>query len=224
MHQESHQFGGFPPYKHVEWHGQRHFRADDPKKREICRVTELKDDFGHTRYKVAVVDSDGDLDGFQQRYRVNVTGYGPDGETYDLRDEEFDVYEDAVRHYETAIREYEYIVKTQTKDFQNIQVYAERINYRRICPNCCATCRYGMPTAQESLFDDWRRIYKGKRVCTNSKLFHIPRPYDHEFHCENRPMPPPFPHRHRDMSPPPEIRPVVDADGICDGYEPRKAD
>ena len=47
----------------------------------------------------------------------------------------------ASRCYEENVREYSMIAKVETRHFQDIKIYAEKIGYHRV-EECCANCRW----------------------------------------------------------------------------------
>ena len=186
---------------------------------QTTKVNEIKDRFGHTRYKVALTDycPDGrdDLRRFDSVFQVTVVGYGFGDEDVQILTKEFGEYSDAERFFEETTGRYASLVKAENLDVQDIAAYADRINYRKVSPECCATCRWSRPCCgRNSLFDDWSRSLRGRFYCVNSDQF-MPRKGDRT--AEN----PRFSHGEEELRLT-DIHPVVDHDGLCDGYERRK--
>jgi len=130
------------------------------------------------------------------------------------------VYENAVRFFNDMTKQYAYLVQAETRDVQDIRIYAGRTGYHIICPDCCATCRWARSCDKENcLFDDWKRNLRGKFVCMNSELYAPPKrdldldlgQHDgyHDYQKERMHVI--------------DIHPTVDAMGLCSGFE-RKAD
>lgn len=202
-------------------------RGGTPYVQETVKVSEIKDRFGNTRFKVALTDfddnglpQDDDLRSFDRNFQVTVVSYCYSEEALTVVCEEFDVYEKAADFFRRMTERYSYLVEAETKDVQDIRIYAKRTGYHRICPDCCATCRWSRPCDRNNcLFDDWEKNLRGRFLCMNSKLYEPPKrdlvpdrgQHDgyHDFQKE----------RFHVI----DIHPVVDRDGICGGFE-RRAD
>lgn len=202
------------------------FRGHDPYVLETTKVAELKDRFGRTRFKVALTDFDpgeapcsDDLRGFDRAFQVTVVSYcyAEDAVTVVCRD--FADYGDAARFFGDMTDQYSRLVRAETRDVQDIRIYADRTGYRVTAPDCCATCRWGRACGKGNcLFPDWEKNLRGRYVCTNAKLYLPPRrdlepdrgQHDkvHDY-CTGR--------MHVV-----DVHPVVDPLGICDGFERQK--
>lgn len=117
-----------------------------------------------------------DLNQFDWDYQVTVVSYCYAEEAITVVCRDFDIYENAVGFFNDMVRQYSYLVQAETRDVQDIRIYAKRTGYHRICPDCCATCRWAKPCDKDNcLFDDWKQNLKGKFVCMNSSLYVPPK-------------------------------------------------
>lgn len=219
----------YPPPKIV--------KIEDELSRETTKVVELKDSRGITRFKIALTDFDNseypqndDLQTWDATYQVTVVSYCCKGDDQPivLFQKEYDKYEEADAQFELLKQQYRSLINVETRASQDVRIYAERINYKIVDPDCCRNCIWSqvLPRDQQ-LFNDWKK-HKNKRVCMNPEVNKIkndfePRdpmhrkdpqhPYadktfhDHYHHfakeCE-----------HFDIS----LAPYTQDDGICDNY------
>lgn len=189
---------------------------DDPYVQETEKLAEIKDHFGKTRFKVALTDYDhlgcypyhDDLRHFDERFQVTVISYCHSEEPLELVSRNFRWIDDAKRFYGKMVSDYSALAKAETRDYQDIKIYARKTGYRKICPECCATCRFAIPVnAKNCLFDDWKSSHRGKFLCSNSKLYEAGSD-----RCADR--------KAEDYRPI-DVRPEVEFDCVCDGYERR---
>lgn len=86
---------------------------------------------------------------------------------------------EATRCYDENVREYSLIAKVETKHYQDIKIYAEKIGYHEV-EECCANCRWchkephkgPQPTSirNDKLLRELKSMHQ-KLVCHNYKLF-----------------------------------------------------
>ena len=134
--------------------------------------------------------------------------------------------------FRECVVEYVSLVKAETRDFQDINVYKDRIQYGVTKPNCCATCKwcvpeYGRPREYTFGID-------GKLKCTNPKNqtnydanARIPtrQPFNDDVSkfMRDRHLPEPTPPHHMERV---DLRistcPNVDQFGLCPNYELRR--
>jgi hypothetical protein len=139
--------------------------------------------------------------------------------------EQYAGYEDAVKAFSKNVNAYTDIVKAETKNWQDISIYADKIGYKTINPDCCANCKYG------ELSKDGRCMHeRAKLVCTNSKLFILGGVFNPDWiPALDYPMPPfPEPHVHErgfgysdcrhSFN---KLQPEVQPNGICNSFEKR---
>lgn len=183
---------------------------DSPYVRETTRVAELKDNFGATRFKVALTDfkweTNDDLREFDRRFQVTVVSYCYGEEAMTIVQREFDWFDNAVKFFEQMKEQYRALVVAETKDYQDIRIYAQKTGYRAISPDCCATCKWACPiTKSNSLFGDWLRNHQNRFRCMNAELYKAGTDAGAV----------------RETFKPVDIRPEVDAMCVCNGYERR---
>lgn len=202
--------------------------------KEVEKTAEIKDNFDFERFKVYLYSSremstlsstsisfpdendqaqnslSCDING----WRVTVTSLLADGNWEPIFDSKlFLRLEDATRCYDENVREYSLIAKVETRHFQDIRIYAEKIGYHRV-EKCCANCRWcqlkkndfmnRVTFRQDKFMHDPRVDRRQVAVCTNFKLFtkrttDLDKP---DFDCGR-------------------IQPEVDLGCVCDSFEKR---
>ena len=56
--------------------------------------------------------------------------------------ERFYVLKDAEREFDRNVRNYSFLVKAESKPIDDIEAYADRIDYRKVDPDCCMNCEF----------------------------------------------------------------------------------
>ena len=111
---------------------------------------------------------------------MTVTALLPNGNWDPIFDSKlFERLDDASKCYFENVKEYSLIAKVETKHYQDIRIYAEKIGYHRT-EKCCANCRWchrkmtGEPTraiVRDDKFMPNPRQIERPLVCLNYKLF-----------------------------------------------------
>lgn len=127
--------------------------------KETCKVAEIADAFNNLRYKVIMTSYDIVNDGkYELVYQIQVVNYfyGPEPliifETPNVDEPPITDINVATKIYNDCVQNYTKLVKAETRDFQDIDIYKEKIGYKETQPECCMTCRwcrsdiYHMPT------------------------------------------------------------------------------
>lgn len=203
--------------------------------RESTKITELCDALDNLRYKVIlepvqVLDAD---DNLVTAYTVRVVSYfyGDEGIQVVPATGEPPIviydYDEAFNLYNKYVIDYKALLKAQTRDIQDIDIYREKIDYEDTCPRCCATCkwckRFNSP-------DDVIFGREGKFECWNPAN---EREFDFDYKDENFPRPDPRfdkpSHFYGEKAPPhaieleeataTKLHPVVQPLGVCKRYE-----
>ena len=174
--------------------------------KEVEKTAEIKDNFGFERFKVYLYASEEqtilsssveeinfpnspDQETNEQSlkpinkkvgWRVTTTSLLPNGDWEPIFDSElFSKLEDATRCYDDNVKEYSLIAKVETKHYQDIKIYAEKIGYHKV-EECCATCRWCHKkmhqephevTIRHDKFMPDPKKHENRLVCTNYKLF-----------------------------------------------------
>ena len=159
--------------------------------KEVEKTAEIKDNFGFERFKVylyaskerieAQTNDQNDQITEKNGWRVTVTSLLVDGNWEPIFDSELFLNLDhASRCYEENVREYSMIAKVETRHFQDIKIYAEKIGYHRV-EECCANCRWCQlkKTSKkdknlvriDKFMHDPHQVRCQVAVCTNYKLF-----------------------------------------------------
>lgn len=189
-------------------HGYKHGPHDDPYVKETTKVAEIKDRFMKTRYKVALTEYEDHLLHPDIFFQVTVISFNYE-DPLEVIHKDFDDYDKAVAFFEKTVDEFQALAKLDSRDAQNIKIYADKTEYHRIDPDCCRNCKWAKPADKRNcLFKEWRGRLRGKFFCMNSELYSkcMPGPIDGEaWHII-------------------DITPEVDPDGICVGYERRPAE
>lgn len=209
---------------------------------ESAKTVEIRDFKDNLRYKVVLSQEEcdfPDVEPYALFWAVTVVAYvyGSENGLDILRINRKDNrpvsdYKWIQEQFDKCVRNYSDLVKAEVRDLQDISVYKDRIGYRLVKPECCATCRF----AKRACFkDDFRLGQSGRIECHNPKNgerysydmaeFDNPRrrrPHDGMWQRlpwqrpgENRPPPGPPPC-------PGTIFPIVEWNGLCDGYEERQ--
>lgn len=175
--------------------------------KEVEKTAEIRDNFGFDRFRVylyaseesVVLSSDEDIvdevlpeeekaevsepaveKSKRSGWRVSVTALLPTEKWELIFDSElFIKLDDASKCYDENVKEYSLIAKVETKHYQDIKIYAEKIGYHRV-EECCANCRWchkkmtGEPQRAIVRNDKFMRdpkLVHERLVCLNYKLF-----------------------------------------------------
>jgi len=208
----------FPPWAPCGPH--RHGQHKDPYIKETTKVAEIKDRFMKTRYKVTLSETENAEQPEQKPvFRISAVSYCYE-EPKEITRRDFDTYEESVRFFEDVKKRLGMLARLDSRDAEDIRIYADKIGYRRIDPDCCRNCKWAKPADMRNcMFEEWRGRLRGKFFCMNSELY-----------SEQLPDLDPDEGQHDDFHDFSESRwhilnitPVVDPDGICDkGYERRQ--
>lgn len=212
----------FPPWS-PHGHGPRdHGLRGDPYVKETTKVAEIKDRFMKTRYKVTLTDFDGapehdDIAEPDAAFQVTAVSFNYE-EPFEITRREFRNYEDAAGFFDLTVDQLQALAKLDSRDAQDIRIYAEKTGYRRIDPDCCRNCKWARPADRRNcMFEEWRGRLRGKFFCMNSELYSkrmpdlVPDEGQHDCYHD-------FARTRWNVI---DITPEVDPDGICDGYERR---
>lgn len=195
-------------------HGHEHFPHHDPFVKETAKVAEITDQFGHTRYRVSLTDFDRpshiDLNKYSTMYQVEVWCYFIDQDPIRLVSENFDIYDLAVAFYKKNVESYTALVKAETRKMQSVWMFADKIGYHRICPDCCVVCKHakkicGMP-------------HDFQLECTHGMLLKEINRQEFDDGCIHDKDRCAVFHEHSYLP----LHPRVDCDGICKFFERRK--
>lgn len=115
---------------------------------ETSKEVIINDMKGNTRYSIQLVSQmldDGHL-GFQ----VRVVHYWPNGQQDEdsnpmlqIPEDHFDPdYKKMEKVFSICVQRYDSLVRAETKDFNDIDIYADKIGYEKTKPECCAFCRW----------------------------------------------------------------------------------
>ena len=188
--------------------------------KETCKIAEITDAFGQLRYKVEMTSFDIVDDGkYELVYQVQVVNYfyGPEPliifEAPDVDQPPIKDINIANKIYADCVRNYTALVKAETRDFQDIDVYKERIEYRETCPECCATCRWCKSGLKSIMLDRKLRCINPKNRL-EYKNDTLPYEYQRE-HFENLHGHKVMPDDHSVLDITPKVMPF----GICKNYE-----
>ena len=197
---------------------------------ETTKVAELKDQFGNTRFKISLTDYDNscypqndDLRTFDRYFQVTVLSYCF-GEKLDdpivLLEEDFTDINEAYTRFYGLVKQYRHLINVETKGWQDINMFADKINYHKIDPDCCLNCIWSREITPENCPATEYKKHKGRLVCMNpkiSKCLDDFEPYDPHHHdkafgkCDCR--------HHFKF----DLAPYTQIYGICDDYK-RAAD
>lgn len=201
---------------------------------ENIKVTEIRDAVNHLRYKVTLESFHISDDAYGTLYKIQVINYfsAPEPIVIYTRPNTSDVdpskreppitdYNKALEIYNLCVKNYTNIVKAETRDFQDIDVYKDKIDYHMTTAKCCGTCKWCRETPP--YLDDYIYGETKKLECCNPLNitefdFNLIEINDHK-RQHTRHMPPP--HYHKPKKECAEIYPNVEILGLCKNYESR---
>ena len=185
---------------------------------ETTKVSDIRDALNNLKYKVAMTSYDVSDDAYGMIYEITVANYfsAPDpliiltiperGSGQIITD-----LHEAEKIYHDCVARYTALVKAETRDFQDIDIYKDSISYKVVTPKCCGTCHW---CKQEKTRGDFLFNVTGKMKCTNPENqtaydFTFGQPIQH----------PPFYRQGEDQKL--VLHPNVDVFGYCPKYETR---
>lgn len=178
----------------------------DPYVQETTKIAEIRDSFGQLRFKVFMVDM---LDYYEEtacdeRYRITVDTfcYGPSPIT--ILKEFRKHFSEAYAFYLECVEQYKHLAIAETRSFQDIKIYADKIGYHKIDPECCKNCKWSRKVHEHDHHchchdgcdpHDEHKHDNNKYMCMNHELFRIA--HSKIIH---------------------DVEPIVDPYGICKHY------
>ena len=198
---------------------------------ENVKVTDIKDALNRLKYKVTLTAYDINDDAWGTIYQIQVINFfsAPDPLiilTRPNNDEQpIDNYREALQIYNDCVKNYTNLVKAETRDFQDIDIYKTKIDYKITEAKCCGTCKWCQQRAQPK--NDFIYGVSNKLECTNPlneteykfDMIHTDK-YGHIHQTHHFPRPPFFKSPHEEHL---GLRPNVEILGLCKNYEPRKS-
>lgn len=197
----------------------------DPYTQETTKVAELKDQFGKTRFKIALTDyddpnypSNDNLQTFDNYFQVTVVSYCF-GESQNtpiyLYDEVFGNIKSAYDKFYEQVEIYRRLIDVETKGWQNIEIYKDKINYRKIDPDCCKNCVWAKLINPKDCPPHELKKHKDRFICTNPEIRKElndfepidPKQYNNTHHKG-------FSRKHFNF----DLAPYTQEDGLCDNY------
>lgn len=163
----------------------RHFmHPGDPHACETVKKTEIKDNYGHTRFAVVITDFD-DLEHYAQHddfrfydkdYQVEVLSYCYSEDPLLLVSKKFERYSDAQSFYNENVAKYTQLCKAETRHWQDMNLYADHIGY--VHAKCCKYCEFSKAYKE---YDEHKHDIVVKYRCTNNALFKADSMYNESF-------------------------------------------
>lgn len=145
--------------------------------KETCKISEISDAFNQLKYKVIMSSFDIVDDGkYQLVYQIQVVNYftGPEPliifEAPDLDEPVITDLKVATKIYNDCVQNYTALVKAETRDLQDIDVYKEKIEYKEICPECCATCKWCKSKFNDEIIHDKEMYHFGPKDKFDPKI------------------------------------------------------
>ena len=178
----------------------------DIKIKETAKTVEIRDNKDNLKWKVVLQPFDDGQRGVIYIVKV-LNSYNEEvmGETYDtLRFAEIG--------FAKCVKNYTFLVKAESKPIDNIKIYADKIKYRKIDPDCCMNCLFCRKKYQNET-----EIPYGKYelVCVNAANFNIFDVFPPDCECDEHDSHGFKPnHRPKQL----KVRPKVDFNGLCERY------
>lgn len=194
--------------------------------RETVKVSEIRDAFKNLRYKVALMSYNVyGFDGVRLAYQIDVVNCFSAPEELIIVSKPLDGeplifdYSYALKLYNEYVDNYTTLVKAETRDMQDMSIYADKVNYRITCPACCITCKWAQK--RKTPGDHIVKV-TGRLECHNPKNvseYNFDTDSGNSKHIPERPCPPYYkPNNDFKLTLHPNVQPF----GVCDNYEPRK--
>lgn len=169
----------------------------DPYVQETTKIAEIRDNFGKLRFKVFLIDfSMESIDCHKKencntRYCITVESFCYSLHPVTILKEFRHNFKEAHDFYLTCISQYKHLAIAETRDFRDIKIYADKIGYHKIDPECCKNCKWSKKVRSHCSKND------DKLICTNHRIFKI-------MDCQKLE---------------PLIEPIVEHNGICNHFE-----
>lgn len=218
---------------------------------ENTKITEIRDVFRNLRYTISLVKYDVSSLEYTHKYEITVVNNFsaldpfiiltiPEKDSLNVITD----YREALKIYHDCIKQYVTLVKAETKDFQDINVFEAQTGYKLTTPKCCATCKWCVVIPPKRDYINRKSQIKdivfgvtGKMKClnpNNQQAFRTFENINDDYHCEiehgpvvnQRPMFPSYDmtvENNGPFSKPSEtiklaIHPTVDEFGLCPKY------
>ena len=196
---------------------------NDPYVKETTKVAEIKDRFMKTRYKVILTDFDtmpehDNLTCKDLFFQVTAISYNYDN-PLEIIHRNFKNYDESIDFFNKTVDQLQMLAKLDSRNAQDIKIYADKTKYHKIDPDCCRNCKWAKPADKRNcMFEEWRDELRGKFFCLNSEL------YSKQLHdlCPDKGQHDSYHNYSEPRWNVIDITPEVDADGICIGYERKK--
>ena len=222
-HNRHHSISNSKHHKHNNCHDKH--KHPSVSVRDTVIVSEIRDAFKNLRYKVALVSYDVyDFDGVHLTYQIDVVNCFSTAQELVIVSRpsacEGLITDQKIAYalYEDYKNKYTNLVKAETRDMQDMSIYADKVNYKLTCPACCITCKWAQKRKTPK---DYVVNVTGKLECHNPKNI---TEYNFDIDCENsihikeRPCPPYYkPKNDFKLTLHPNVQPF----GLCDNYARR---
>lgn len=199
---------------------------------ETQKSTEIRDSLGNLRFVVSLasyVPSTGNAFDIRQHakmFLIDVLSYCYCEQPINLFHKGFYDFEQANKCYVDKLHQYELIAKVETKDVQDIQMFADKIGYTQL-DKCCATCKWAKKIDREdNLFDKHKadHFIDGHHMdshditdhkCHPNWPNHEIRTTNEKYMCLNREI-----FSMSEVGDAFSVQPEVMGNCVCDKYEP----
>lgn len=110
---------------------------------ETLKTAQIKDAFKNLRYEVQLKSADLHTDDENDTaYQVQVINFHYAPDPLVILTKQTVVYGYALSYFDECVRNYTNLVKAETRDFQDMGLYKDKVGYKITCPRCCATCMW----------------------------------------------------------------------------------
>lgn len=190
---------------------------------DISKVTEIRDAFGNLKFKVVMSSTE---ENKVKHYELQVYNCFSKDEPFVISSRPEDG-EDPITDFKFAseifdefVVNYSCLVKAETKDMRDIDIFKEKIEYRETCPECCGTCKW----SSLHCHPDWKKpVFEQHLRCSNPENVKEFR-FDFDVkHCEDDIHMSHFigeiPKRCESYHDEDQVHPKVKVFGVCKHYE-----
>lgn len=116
--------------------------------RDSLKAVDIFDAFHKLRYKIILTSYDISNDFYSTIYEIEVLNCFTAPEPLIIvsrpedNEEPISDYGYALKLFNQYVDEYTSLVKAETRDYQDIEIYKDKFGYEETCPKCCETCKW----------------------------------------------------------------------------------
>lgn len=135
-----------PSWPHCGWHDSHPIPAFALETEKTVDIVDAK---GDIRYKVVL--SSTEIENGLRGYKVEVVHFYATDPTAGqvimrIPEKGYEIdYREAQRAFDQFVKRYRALIVSEVADFRDVEVYKDRIDYKKTHPNCCQFCEWSRP-------------------------------------------------------------------------------